>query len=143
MKRRKFLRNSLLAGTFTLGGYPLNVLAQNNRFSRLAQESDNDRVLVIIQLHGGNDGLNSLIPIHDYDQYYSRRANIAIPRTGTNRALIELDSTLASEAQVGLHPDMGDMKKLYDQGRVGFVQGVSYTNNNGSHFRGRDIWFMG
>ena len=144
MKRRKFLRNSLLAGTtLTLGGYPLNVLARQNQFAQLAEDSTNDRVLVILQLHGGNDGLNSLIPIDDYDQYYSRRANIAIPKTGTNRALIELDKTLPTEAQVGLHPDMGDMKELYDEGRVGMVQGVSYTNNNGSHFRGRDIWFMG
>jgi len=99
--------------------------------------------LVILQLHGGNDGLNSVIPIDEYDQYYSRRANIAIPKTGTNRALIELDSTLPSEAKVGLHPDMGAMKELYDYGRLGIIQGVSYANNNGSHFRGRDIWFMG
>lgn len=138
------MRNTLLASTsFSLGGYPLNVMAQHSRFARLAEESTNDRVLVILQLHGGNDGLNSLIPIDDYDQYYSRRANIAIPKTGTNRALIPLDSTLSPEAQVGLHPDMGAMKSLYDHGRVGMIQGVSYTNNNGSHFRGRDIWFMG
>ncbi|MCB0505512.1 MAG: DUF1501 domain-containing protein [Cyclobacteriaceae bacterium] len=144
MKRRQFLRNTLLTGTsITLGGFPLNVLASESRLSKLAEQSVNDRVLVILQLHGGNDGLNSVIPIDDYDLYYSRRANIAIPKTGTNRALIELDSTLASGARVGLHPDMGDMKKLYDYGRLGIVQGVSYTNNNGSHFRGRDIWFMG
>jgi hypothetical protein len=144
MKRRRFLRNSLLASTsFTLGGYPLSVMAQQSRLAQLAEESTNDRVLVILQLHGGNDGLNSLIPIDDYDQYYSRRANIAIPKTGTNRAMIPVDGTLAPEAQVGLHPDMGDMKSLYDQGRVGMIQGVSYNNNNGSHFRGRDIWFMG
>ena len=126
MKRRQFLRNTLLTGTsITLGGFPLNVLASESRLSKLAEQSVNDRVLVILQLHGGNDGLNSVIPIDDYDLYYSRRANIAIPKTGTNRALIELDSTLASGARVGLHPDMGDMKKLYDYGRLGIVQGVS------------------
>ena len=144
MKRRKFLRNTLLAGsTLSLGGYPINLIAKDNGFSRLANNSTNDRVLVILQMHGGNDGLNSLIPVTDYDQYYSRRANIAIPKTGTNRALIPLDSTLPAEAQVGLHPDMGAMKSMYDSGRLGIVQGVSYSNNNGSHFRGRDIWFMG
>jgi len=144
MKRRHFLRNTLLTGTsFTLGGLPINLLAQESSLSRLATNSVNDRVLVILQLHGGNDGLNSLVPIDDYDLYNSRKANIAIPKTGTNRALIELDRTLPAAAQVGLHPDMGDMKKLYDNGRLGMVQGVSYTNNNGSHFRGRDIWFMG
>ena len=144
MKRRQFLRNTLLTGTsFTLAGLPINLLAQESRLSRMATNSLNDRVLVILQLHGGNDGLNSLVPIDDYDLYYSRRANIAIPKTGTNRALIELDRTLPTPAQVGLHPDMGEMKKLYDNGRLGIVQGVSYSNNNGSHFRGRDIWHMG
>ena len=144
MKRRQFLRNTLLTGTsFTLGGLPVNLLAQESRLSRMATNSLNDRVLVILQLHGGNDGLNSLVPIDDYDLYYSRRANIAIPKTGTNRALIELDRTLPTPAQVGLHPDMGEMKRLYDNGRLGIVQGVSYNNNNGSHFRGRDIWHMG
>jgi uncharacterized protein (DUF1501 family) len=57
--------------------------------------------------------------------------------------MIPLDSTLPSDAQVGLHPDMIAMKDLYDRGRMCIVQGVSYKNNNGSHFRGRDISFMG
>jgi len=144
MKRRQFLRNTLLTGTsLSLGGLPIMVLGQQNKLRMLATNSVNDRVLVILQLHGGNDGLNSLVPIDEYDLYYSRRANIAIPKTGTNRALIELDKTLPTAAQVGLHPDMGDMKKLYDNGRLGLIQGVSYNNNNGSHFRGRDIWHMG
>lgn len=144
MKRRNFLRNTFLSGTaMTLGGYPIKMLAQGNRFARMAAEGLNDRVLVILQMHGGNDGLNSVIPIDEYDLYYSKRANIAIPKAGTNRAMIELDSTLSPASQVGLHPDMGDMKKLYDSGRLSIIQGVSYTNNNGSHFRGRDIWFMG
>ena len=144
MKRRHFLRNSILTGTsFSLAGLPINLLAQESSLSQLATNSTNDRVLVILQMHGGNDGLNSLVPIDEYDLYYSRRANIAIPKTGTNRAQIELDSTLPLSARVGLHPDMGDMKQLYDNGRLGIVQGVSYNNNNGSHFRGRDIWHMG
>lgn len=144
MERRNFLKNTLLtSGSLSLGGFPISLMAQESRIGRLAASSDNDKVLVILQLHGGNDGLNSLIPIDEYDIYYSRRPNIAIPKTGTNRALIELDNTLPLEAKVGLHPDMGDMKNLYDYGRLGIIQGVSYTNNNGSHFRGRDIWFMG
>ena len=144
MKRRDFLRNSLLASTtISLGGYPINLLGKESEAARLAQMSTNDRVLVILQMHGGNDGLNSVIPIANYDEYYSRRANIAIPRKDNNRSLIPLDSTMSAETQVGLHPDMGAMKALYDTGRVGIIQGVSYKNNNGSHFRGRDIWFMG
>ena len=109
----------------------------------MAAASNNDRVLIILQMHGGNDGLNCLIPVEKYDEYYSRRANIAIPAKNSVRKYIPLDSTIASDAQVGLHPDMQAMKGLYDQGRLTVVQGVSYKNNNGSHFRGRDIWFMG
>jgi uncharacterized protein (DUF1501 family) len=128
---------------FTLAGIPVNVMAEN-ALTRMARESlGNDRVLVILQMHGGNDGLNCVIPVTDYDLYYSKRANIAIPKKNSIRKYIELDSTLTPEKQVGLHPDMQHMKRMYDQGRVAIVQGVSYKNNNGSHFRGRDITFMG
>lgn len=128
---------------FAIGGIPIRVMG-DNALSRLAKASfDNDRVLIILQMHGGNDGLNCLIPVDNYEQYYSRRPNIAIPKQNSARKYIELDSTLPLDAQVGLHPDMSAMKALYDKGRVTFVQGVSYKNNNGSHFRGRDILFMG
>ncbi len=144
MRRRDFIRSSVLAGsTISLGGISLNLLGKESKMAMLAEQSTNDRVLVILQMHGGNDGLNSVIPIVEYDHYYSRRANIAIPRKDNNRSLIPLDGTLPPASQVGLHPDMGAMKDLYDTGRLGIVQGVSYKNNNGSHFRGRDIWFMG
>jgi len=146
MKRRNFLKSipSFAAGaSITLNNMPVRVMAEQSHFLRLAQQSDNDRVIVIIQLHGGNDGLNTVIPIDNYDRYYSRRANIAIPAKNSVRKYIGLDSTLPLADQVGLHPDMIGAKDLYDKGRMSIVQGVSYPNNNGSHFRGRDIWFMG
>ncbi len=143
MKRRDFIKKLSWASVpFTIGGVPLKLMAENP-LTRMAQQSTNDRVLVILQMHGGNDGLNCLIPVEAYDQYYSRRANIAIPAKNSVRKIIPLDSTLPTDAQVGLHPDMMAMKQMYDVGRVAFVQGVSYKNNNGSHFRGRDISFMG
>ncbi len=144
MKRRKFLQKLPVAISmpFAIGGIPIRLMA-DNPISRLAAQSNTDRVLIILQMQGGNDGLNTLIPVDKYDLYYSRRPNIAIPARNGSRRYIPLDSTLPLDAQVGLHPDMTDMKALYDQGRVAFVQGVSYKNNNGSHFRGRDIWFMG
>ncbi len=144
MKRRTFLKHLPAAAALpvTLGGVPLKAMSWNP-LTLLASQSSNDRVLIILQLHGGNDGLNTLIPIEAYDLYYSRRANIAIPKNNSLRKLIPLDSTLPSAKQVGLHPDMAAVKGLYDNGRAAFVQGVSYKNNNGSHFRGRDIWFMG
>ncbi len=134
----------LLAGaSFTLQQIPMRVMAERNHFLRLAQSSSNDRVLIILQLHGGNDGLNAFIPVEQYDLYYSRRANIAIPAKNSIRSMIPLDSTLPFADQVGLHPDMIGVKELYDQGKMALVQGVSYPQNNGSHFRGRDIWHMG
>lgn len=143
MKRRSFIKRlSLAAVPFTIGGVPMKLMADNS-LTRMARQSTNDRVLVILQMHGGNDGLNSVIPVEAYDQYYSRRANIAIPASNSLRRMIPLDNTLASEQKVGLHPDMIGMKDLYDRGRLCVVQGVSYKNNNGSHFRGRDISFMG
>jgi uncharacterized protein (DUF1501 family) len=144
MKRRSFLKKIPLAVglPFAIGGIPLKAMGANP-LSRLARLSNNGRVLIILQLHGGNDGLNTLIPVEDYDTYYSRRANIAIPAKNSLRKYIPLDSKLPADAQIGLHPDMVAIKGMYDSGRVSFVQGVSYKNNNGSHFRGRDIWFMG
>ena len=128
---------------FAIGGIPMKWMEESTLVKMARASVANDRVLIILQMHGGNDGLNTLIPVEAYDQYYSKRANIAIPSKNQLRGFIPLDSTLASDAQVGLHPDMLDMKDMYDRGRVTFVQGVSYKNNNGSHFRGRDIWFMG
>ncbi|MDW7694922.1 DUF1501 domain-containing protein [Flammeovirgaceae bacterium SG7u.111] len=144
MKRRNFLKQAASAATgpFLLGGIPMHLFAQNSQLSRMAAASPNDKVLIILQMHGGNDGLNMVIPVDQYDNYYNLRPNIAIPQNG-NRSFIELDKTIAKEKQVGLHPDMLGVKSMYDEGLVNIVQGVSYENNNGSHFRGRDIWFMG
>jgi uncharacterized protein (DUF1501 family) len=143
MKRRNFIKKlSMAAVPFTLGGIPIRLMAENS-LTRMAEQSTNDRVLIILQLHGGNDGLNSIIPVEAYDLYYRWRANIAIPAKNSLRKMITLDSTLPSDSQVGLHPDMIAMKDLYDRGRMSIIQGVSYKNNNGSHFRGRDISFMG
>ncbi len=143
MKRRSFIQKlSLAAIPFSIGGIPIKLMGENS-LTRMAEQSTNDRVLIIMQMHGGNDGLNALIPVQEYDLYYKRRANIAIPAKNSLRKMIPLDSTLPVESQVGLHPDMIGMKDLYDRGRMSIIQGVSYKNNNGSHFRGRDISFMG
>lgn len=144
MKRRQFIRN-MTAGSaagLTLGGIPLNLLAGNSALKQLAAASDNDNVLVFIQLHGGNDGLNTLIPISQYNEYYNLRPNIAIKHTGT-RSYIEVDETVEENARVGLHPDMLAFKEMYDQEKVAIIQNVGYPDMNLSHFRGRDVVFMG
>jgi len=144
MKRRDFINKlpALGAISFALDGIFFKSMSMASPLQRLAAECPNDRVLIILQMHGGNDGLNMLIPAGDYDNYQNVRPNIAIPENG-NRKFILLDSSLSSERSVGLHPDMVGVKDLYDQGMVSFVQGVSYEHHNGSHFRSRDIMFMG
>lgn len=145
MKRRNFIQKIGFAAGAPLAfqGIPIKLMASGKEFQNLAAASTNDKVLVIVQMHGGNDGLNTFVPLEQYDQYYSRRANIAIPYKVGNRTAIPLDSTVPFSDQVGLHPDMNDFKYMYDIGKAAVFQGVSYENNNGSHFRGRDIWFMG
>lgn len=145
MKRRSFIKKMGFAAGAPIAfqGIPLKLMASHESIRKVAAASDNDKVLVIIQMHGGNDGLNTLIPLDNYAEYQSRRANIAIPYKVGTRTAIPLDSTIPSADQVGLHPDMHDFKSLYDGGKAAVFQGVSYANNNGSHFRGRDIYNMG
>ncbi|MEM6842466.1 MAG: DUF1501 domain-containing protein [Bacteroidota bacterium] len=145
MNRRSFLKKAPVAatgGAMMLNGLAVRAMAQHSPLQSLAASSANDRVLVIIQLHGGNDGLNTLIPINQYARYYDLRPNIAIADKGRRGAVL-LDSTLSDEQQIALHPDMYGMKELYDQGKMAIVQSVAYDNMNLSHFRSRDIWFMG
>jgi len=144
MQRRKFIKKLTYGGAagLTLGGIPMNLLAGNGGLKAMAGAADNENVLVFIQLHGGNDALNTLIPVSQYNNYYGLRANIAIPDHGT-RSYINVDQTVDENKQVGLHPDMHSFKEMYDAGKVAIVQNVGYPDMNLSHFRGRDIVFMG
>ena len=142
MKRRSFIKTSLGAAAVPIfvNGLPMQLLA--NGFTKMAAASTNNRVVVIIQLMGGNDGLNTLVPVDQYNEYFDLRPNIAIPDTGS-RKYIPLNPTDPPESQLGLHPDMSHFKEMYDDDRVTIVQNVAYDNPDMSHFRGRDIWFMG
>ncbi len=144
MNRRKFLKQLGVAGAtpILLNGIPFNALAANSPLMKMLAASSTDRVLVFIQLHGGNDGLNTVVPVNQYSEYKFLRANIALPIDG-DRQLKILDPELPEEKQVGLHPDMGGVKELYDQDAAAIIQSVGYDNMNLSHFRSRDIWFMG
>src|SRR4051812_20426362 len=100
--RRNFLKKLPVAMSipFTIAGVPIHLMAEN-ALTRMARESaGNDRVLIILQMHGGNDGLNCVIPVSDYELYYSKRANIAIPAKNSVRKYIPHDSTLTPEKQV-------------------------------------------
>jgi uncharacterized protein (DUF1501 family) len=98
-----------------------------------------DHVLIVVQLGGGNDGLNTVIPYYA-PQYYNLRPTIAIGAPGQARngqdGALELDKKVG----VGLHPALTGMKDLYDQGVLSIIQGVGYPNPNRSHFASMDIW---
>ena len=88
-----------------------------------------DPILVVIQLTGGNDYLNTLIPYGD-SLYYDNRSNVAIPA----------EEVLPLDGHFGFHPAAAPIKDLYDQGKVAIINGVGYPNPNRSHFRSMDIW---
>src|SRR6266571_798146 len=88
-----------------------------------------NRILVVLQLSGGNDGINTLIPFVD-PTYATLRPTLGV---ATSDVLRLTDS-------VGLNPNLGKLKTLYDQGKMAVVQGVGYPNPNRSHFRSMDIW---
>jgi uncharacterized protein (DUF1501 family) len=137
MERRKFLKNSLAFVTPTIiGGNSIHVLTKHPLFNEEAlATSNNDNVLVIIQLSGGNDGLNTVIPIGDYSKYYNARTNIAIPENKVLK-IIGNDAT-------GLHPSMTAMQNLFSDGKLNIVQAVGYPQPSFSHFRATDIWMSG
>jgi|GEM_PF-40675 len=144
MKRRDFLRTTIPLGLAPLmvNGLPVLAGANPQQLLNVPCPDVMDRALVIIQLHGGVDMLNLLIPIDQYGQYANHRPNIGIPNSGTG-SYITLDSTLPANQQLGLHPEMGALKNLYDAGMVNIVQGVNYPNNNKSHFRAINLWMSG
>jgi uncharacterized protein (DUF1501 family) len=103
----------------------------------------NERILVVIQLHGGNDGLNTAVPLNHYSTYANLRPSLALSNSGGYRSVINLDSTLPNNQQLGLHPDLGSFKSLYDSGKLTMIQNAGYANNNKSHFQAKDDWLTG
>lgn len=142
MKRRNFLKIAGLS-SFVVNGHAMRPFSNTKMARIMADCADvEDRVLVLIQLKGGNDGVNTVIPIPQYDVYANLRPVIKIPDTGPER-FIKLDNTLPSTDQVGLHPVMAGFKALYDKGWLNVVQGVGYENLNQSHFKSTDLWLSG
>jgi uncharacterized protein (DUF1501 family) len=137
MKRKDFLFSTLPAAAILpemINGYSVKALNQNSPLVQALMQglTLTDHVLVIIQLSGGNDGLNMVIPISDYSNYYNARTNIAIPQ---NRIL-----TLAGVSGTGIHPAMTGLQSLFSDGKAKVVQSVGYPQPNFSHFRATDIW---
>jgi uncharacterized protein (DUF1501 family) len=98
-----------------------------------------DHILVVVQLGGGNDGLNTVVP-YGNDAYYKARPAIAIPKPGRTQGNIQGALQLDDKNGVGLHPNLTGLKELIDDGVASIVQGVGYPNPNRSHFTSMDIW---
>lgn len=137
MKRREFLQKGIPAAAILpafINGYSVKAFGAESPLVRALMQSttDTDHVLVIIQLAGGNDGLNTVIPVSTYSNYLNARNNIAIPQ---NNIL-----PLAGVTTTGLHPAMTGIQNIFNNGMMKVIQAVGYPQPNFSHFRATDIW---
>jgi uncharacterized protein (DUF1501 family) len=131
--RREFLQKGLTVAAVTMTvpsfltrtAYALNDPTDVKPIARASDEP----ILVVLQLAGGNDGLNTIVPFAN-DDYYRVRPQLAIPK----------DQVLRINDQVGMNPQLTALKSLYDEGHMAIVQGVGYPNPNRSHFRSMEIW---
>lgn len=125
--RRDFLRDgvALAAAAATVPSF----LARTAEAMAEAAPKDGERVLVLLQLAGGNDGLNTLVPFAD-DAYYRARPQLGVPA----KDVLKVDD------RVGFHPELAPVKALYDSGLCTVVQGAGYPNPDRSHFRSMEIW---
>jgi len=128
LRRREFLKMAAMFWFSTL--VPVKL------FKRVVEAAEGpvvrgswDRVLVLLELNGGNDGLNTVIPYTD-DRYYELRKRIAVPR----------DQIVQLSGQMGLHPSLSALLPLWQQHQMAIVQGVGYPKPNRSHFRSIAIW---
>ncbi|MFT3823472.1 MAG: DUF1501 domain-containing protein [Chitinophagaceae bacterium] len=134
MKRRTFLKNTITGVVLPsfLNGISLKALAGTPLLHSLGRFMAEDRVLVLVQLAGGNDGINTVIPFDQYSAYTAARPNIFLAEDKVLR-LNGFDAT-------ALNPAMAEMQQLFNDGKMGIVQAVGYPKPNFSHFRATDIW---
>ena len=132
MKRRNFLKT---LGAMSLPALPgmSAIAARPSIFSSLLAGGADNRVLVLIHLFGGNDGLNTVIPLDSYGTLHELRNNIILPE----------DKIIPLSLDTGLHPKMQAMGDLFFEGDLTILQNVGYADQNRSHFRSSDIWTAG
>jgi uncharacterized protein (DUF1501 family) len=127
--RREFLRGATGGiGLLAFGQFAPSFLVQSVRADSPRPEKDRS-ILVLVQLAGGNDGLNTVVPYTD-DAYYRLRPNLGLPAA----------SVLPLSDTQGLHPACAPLHHLFDRGQLAVVQNVGYPNPNRSHFRSTEIW---
>jgi uncharacterized protein (DUF1501 family) len=126
MKRRSFLSMSAAAGaTFSLRG----AFGAQAPTARAWSGCGSDKLLILVELKGGNDGLNTVIPLAD-PAYYKLRKNIGIKR----------EHAIALDERTALHPSLLPLVPLWRNRQLAIVQGVGYAPPNLSHFRSTEIW---
>jgi len=125
MRRRRFLQSTLAGAALALA----NARAPNLAFGAAPSSARFRNVLVLIELKGGNDGLNTLVPFDD-PAYYALRPKLAIAR----------DAVVQLSPRAGLHPALAPLKALWDSRELAILQGVGYPDPNLSHFRSIEIW---
>lgn len=132
MHRREFIQCMLPLAGFPVV-FPMWSLAKTFNgpagLRRFLDIPNDGRVLVLVQLAGGNDGLNTIIP-HAHDAYYINRPTLAVPK----------DQVLDLTGELGFHPSLANLRPLYDNSQLAIVQGVGYPNPDRSHFTSTDIW---
>ena len=136
MKRRDFLQTTAAAtaGAALLGSFPIGAYGYSPELAALTNAATaTDKVLVIVQLQGGNDGLNMIIPVDQYPALLAARPSLALPQS----------QVLPLTRATGLHPAMATAQQLFQNGQLGVVQSVGYPSPNFSHFRATDIWTAG
>lgn len=129
--RRDFLKNLGLisAGSIAFANIPFNQLLASPMITK-ALAGAGDRILVIIRLKGGNDGLNTFVPVFDYSKYASLRPTLKIATSDL--------TTLNSKYSVPKYAT--SFKNMWDDGKMKVIQNVGYTNSDMSHFKSTDIW---
>lgn len=129
MKRRQFIQTgSLVSLPILLSGMEVTAVTRSSLFSLV--NADDDKILVLIQLNGGNDGLNMVIPMDQYSGLTSVRGNLVLPES----------SVLSLTDLTGLHPKMTGLHTLFQEEKLAVIQSVGYPDQNRSHFRSTDIW---
>jgi uncharacterized protein (DUF1501 family) len=137
MQRRQFLRNTIPTGIMLpalLSGLSFKAFGADSLFAQslLVPATETDHILVIIQLNGGNDGLNMVIPLENFSNYANARPNIFIPEN----KVLKLNGVNKS----ALHPAMTGLQAMFNEGKLNIVQSVGYPQPSFSHFRATDIW---
>ena len=130
LNRRDFIKLSSIASAslpIALSGFPL-FASEKPKAYNFSEENDN--VLVLIQLQGGNDGLNTIFNANQYSNLQSVRSNIIIPE----------NELLTVDNETRFHPTMTGIKEIWDEEKLCVIQNVGYPNQNRSHFRSTDIW---